>query len=321
MPRATRHGAAPPAPTSSNLSAKPAMTPAEPTSHPPAGGDLVYRHRVSTRVWHWINAATMLVMLMSGLMIFNAHPRLYWGQYGANPDPAWLEIERGDDGGYLADAEASSRFLLDPTEALGDALPDRLERLVAGAVEGGVDADAFRRAVVDGDEHGDLAVLDGEGGGHVGSPHGVDGLRNDRAVMVARATGAADAGRRRQAVLPHQAAHPLLRGAQARMAQPRPDLPVALAVERAVDEHLPDRLDQRGVGHRPLRPRPAPWRGRRFRCAAAAIDPRPRDAPDAADPGDTVAAARGDRDDGAHRFDLRAAKGMPPPASSRSIFA
>ena len=31
-------------------------------------------------------------MLMSGLMIFNAHPRLYWGQYGANSDPAWLEI-------------------------------------------------------------------------------------------------------------------------------------------------------------------------------------------------------------------------------------
>ena len=25
-------------------------------------------------------------------MIFNAHPRLYWGQYGANSDPAWLEI-------------------------------------------------------------------------------------------------------------------------------------------------------------------------------------------------------------------------------------
>jgi len=77
------------------------MTPAEPSARPPAGGDLVYRHRVSTRVWHWINAATMLVMLMSGLMIFNAHPRLYWGQYGANPDPAWLEIGRGDDGGYL----------------------------------------------------------------------------------------------------------------------------------------------------------------------------------------------------------------------------
>ena len=31
-------------------------------------------------------------MLMSGLMILNAHPRLYWGQYGANFDHAWLSF-------------------------------------------------------------------------------------------------------------------------------------------------------------------------------------------------------------------------------------
>jgi thiosulfate reductase cytochrome b subunit len=55
-------------------------------------GDLVKRHRLSTRIWHWLNFATLIIMLMSGLMIFNAHPRLYWGQYGANNDPAWLEI-------------------------------------------------------------------------------------------------------------------------------------------------------------------------------------------------------------------------------------
>jgi len=42
----------------------------------------------------------LVVMLMSGLMIFNAHPRLYWGEYGANADSAWLEIgsTRGGDG-------------------------------------------------------------------------------------------------------------------------------------------------------------------------------------------------------------------------------
>ena len=85
-----------------------------------------------------------------------------------------------------------------PPKCSVDALADRLQRLVAGAVEGGVDADAFRRAVIDGDEDGDLAVLDGEGRGHVGSPHGVDGLRDDRAVVVARAAGAAGAGRRRR---------------------------------------------------------------------------------------------------------------------------
>ncbi len=63
------------------------------------------RHRLSTRLWHWINAAVFLILLMSGLMIFNAHPRLYWGHYGANPDPAWLEIgheaTEGGERGFL----------------------------------------------------------------------------------------------------------------------------------------------------------------------------------------------------------------------------
>ncbi|GLS86201.1 hypothetical protein GCM10010873_11750 [Cypionkella aquatica] len=58
----------------------------------PKGGDLVDRHRLSTRLWHWTNVITIVIMLMSGLMIFNAHPRLYWGKYGANPDYAWLQI-------------------------------------------------------------------------------------------------------------------------------------------------------------------------------------------------------------------------------------
>ena len=54
------------------------------------GGDLVKRHRLSTRIWHWINAVTIIVMIMSGLMISNAHPHLYWGQYGANLDTPWF---------------------------------------------------------------------------------------------------------------------------------------------------------------------------------------------------------------------------------------
>lgn len=71
----------------------------------PAGGDVVRRHRLSTRLWHWVNAVTVLVMLMSGLMIFNAHPRLYWGEYGANFDNAWLKVGSarvgGAEEGYL----------------------------------------------------------------------------------------------------------------------------------------------------------------------------------------------------------------------------
>jgi thiosulfate reductase cytochrome b subunit len=61
----------------------------------PHGGDIVYRHRAATRIWHWVNALSVFVMLMSGLMIFNAHPHLYWGQYGANFDHSWLDITPG----------------------------------------------------------------------------------------------------------------------------------------------------------------------------------------------------------------------------------
>lgn len=73
----------------------------EPIISPPKVGDLVRRHRLSTRLWHWVNAVTLLVMLMSGLMIFNAHPRLYWGAFGASPDIPWLEIRAVGDTGEL----------------------------------------------------------------------------------------------------------------------------------------------------------------------------------------------------------------------------
>lgn len=74
---------------------------ADQDSQAPDTPETVTRHRLSTRIWHWINALTVFVMLMSGLMIFNAHPRLYWGEYGANTDYAWLEIGSTADSGYL----------------------------------------------------------------------------------------------------------------------------------------------------------------------------------------------------------------------------
>ncbi len=63
--------------------------------------EIVRRHRLPTRIWHWVNALTVFIMLMSGLMIFNAHPRLYWGHYGANFDHAWLEIGSRGESGFL----------------------------------------------------------------------------------------------------------------------------------------------------------------------------------------------------------------------------
>lgn len=63
---------------------------------------LVYRTKLPVRIWHWCNAISIFVMLMSGMMIFNAHPRLYWGKYGANADPAWLEIGNRGTSGYAS---------------------------------------------------------------------------------------------------------------------------------------------------------------------------------------------------------------------------
>lgn len=40
---------------------------------------LVYRHRWPVRVMHWVNAVCLVILLGSGLQIFNAHPSLYWG--------------------------------------------------------------------------------------------------------------------------------------------------------------------------------------------------------------------------------------------------
>jgi Ni/Fe-hydrogenase b-type cytochrome subunit len=52
------------------------------------------RHALSTRLWHWVNALSLVVLFMSGLNISNAHPRLYWGEWGFAPEDAWLHLWR-----------------------------------------------------------------------------------------------------------------------------------------------------------------------------------------------------------------------------------
>ena len=52
------------------------------------------RHALSTRLWHWVNALSLVVLFMSGLNISNAHPHLYWGEWGFAPEDAWLHVQR-----------------------------------------------------------------------------------------------------------------------------------------------------------------------------------------------------------------------------------
>lgn len=39
----------------------------------------IYRHSLTVRLTHWINLVCIVVLLMSGLAIFNGWPALYWG--------------------------------------------------------------------------------------------------------------------------------------------------------------------------------------------------------------------------------------------------
>lgn len=39
-----------------------------------------YRHTLPVRLTHWITVLCVIVLLMSGLQIFNAHTALYWGE-------------------------------------------------------------------------------------------------------------------------------------------------------------------------------------------------------------------------------------------------
>ncbi len=61
----------------------------------------IAKHKLATRLWHWINALTIFVLLGSGLMILNAHPNLYWGQYGANFDQPWFKVAYVFEGGRV----------------------------------------------------------------------------------------------------------------------------------------------------------------------------------------------------------------------------
>src|SRR6202035_1915909 len=49
-------------------------------THRPASRTWLYRHTAATRLSHWITVLCLLVLVPSGLQIFNAHPTLYWGE-------------------------------------------------------------------------------------------------------------------------------------------------------------------------------------------------------------------------------------------------
>ena len=67
--------------------AAPTLAPRRPDSR------VVLRHHWLVRLTHWLNAIAIIIMLMTGLNIFGAHPRLYWGDAGSvdQREQLWLE--------------------------------------------------------------------------------------------------------------------------------------------------------------------------------------------------------------------------------------
>ena len=66
----------------------PAEPPDRHADRPAGGGRVhVWRHPLWVRTTHWLNVAAVMVLLMSGLNILQAHPHLYWGLRSTFADP------------------------------------------------------------------------------------------------------------------------------------------------------------------------------------------------------------------------------------------
>ena len=84
-----------------------------------SGRRLIRRHSLTVRLSHWLNVLFMTVLLFSGLQIFNAHPALYWGQYGADSDPSFLSLEAVEEGDALRGVTRVGGLSFDTTGTLG----------------------------------------------------------------------------------------------------------------------------------------------------------------------------------------------------------
>ncbi|EPC00989.1 hypothetical protein L861_10480 [Litchfieldella anticariensis FP35 = DSM 16096] len=90
---------------------------------------VIQRHSAFTRVWHWVNAVCLLVLLMSGLQIFNAHPALYWGKDSHFDSPALSIRAMSGNDGELRGITQVGTYRFDTTGVLGVSGPrDARER-------------------------------------------------------------------------------------------------------------------------------------------------------------------------------------------------
>ncbi|MDT8893172.1 cytochrome b/b6 domain-containing protein [Halomonas sp. I1] len=85
---------------------------------------VIKRHALFTRLWHWVNVVCLIVLLMSGLQIFNAHPSLYWGKDSHFDTPALSIGAMRADNGELRGITRLGGYRFDTTGVLGVSGPD-----------------------------------------------------------------------------------------------------------------------------------------------------------------------------------------------------
>ncbi|MGH8317414.1 MAG: cytochrome b/b6 domain-containing protein [Steroidobacteraceae bacterium] len=82
-----------------------------PTRPRSARRDRYLRHSWPVRAMHWINLVALVILLMSGLQIFNADPTLYWGRSSYNGRSPLLQLssETAADGSAVGITEVLGR--------------------------------------------------------------------------------------------------------------------------------------------------------------------------------------------------------------------
>lgn len=53
---------------------------------------LLPRHSATVRITHWVHTVSFMGLLVSGIAILLAHPRLYWGETGAVGMPSLVDL-------------------------------------------------------------------------------------------------------------------------------------------------------------------------------------------------------------------------------------
>jgi thiosulfate reductase cytochrome b subunit len=66
---------------------------------------VIRRHSLVVRITHWINVLCILVLVMSGLQIFNAHPALYVGQKADFDHPVLSMSARNSPAGPIGETQ------------------------------------------------------------------------------------------------------------------------------------------------------------------------------------------------------------------------